>query len=40
MIDELLRLHGIKYVISVDDCYFNPDEENVKAVLASITVIN
>lgn len=35
MIDELLRLHEIKYVISVDDCYFNPDEENVKAVLAS-----
>ena len=35
VIDELLRLHEIKYVISVDDCYFNPDEENVKAVLAS-----
>ena len=35
MIDELLKMHGINYVISVDDCYSNPRETDVKGVLSS-----
>lgn len=35
MIDELLKLHEINHIISVDDCYFNPEETEVKAILSS-----
>lgn len=35
MIDKLLELHGIRYVISVDDCYSNIREDEIKAVLFS-----
>lgn len=33
MIKELFELHNIKYVISVDDCYFESDEDDIKALL-------
>lgn len=33
MIDELLRLHEIKYVISVDDCYLVPGDAEIKTML-------
>lgn len=33
MLDELLKLHEIKYVISVDDCYLNPGEVEIKSIL-------
>ena len=35
MIDKLLELHGIRYVISVDDCYSNITEMEIKAALLS-----
>lgn len=35
MIGELLKLHDIKYVISVDDCYSDPKEDEIKATLFS-----
>ena len=35
MIDKLLKLHGIRYVISVDDCYSGITEMEIKAILLS-----
>ena len=35
MIGELLKLHDIRYIISVDDCYSNPTEVEMKTTLFS-----
>jgi len=35
MISTLLDMHKIKYIISVDDCYFAPKQEEIKAAVFS-----
>ena len=35
MINTLFSMHNIKYVISVDDCFFSPKREEAEAVVYS-----
>ena len=35
MINTLFSMHNIKYIISVDDCFFSRKKEDMKAIIYS-----